>query len=642
MRKNLVFSLLAILTLLITACAPANTVAPGSAAGGQASGDQQAAASSGDLTRPHPMLSDINVRKAIAQCIDRNALIAAAYPYVPQADQANLRMDSWIPKGHWAYGGPYTDYPFDPEAAKALLEQAGWTQAEGADFRTNANGDTLELTLTTTASNLRQTIAAIMEQELAECGILLIRQHVPASWWFGDTTGIAVRDFELGLFAWTGQADPSGRSLYACDQIPLPTNNWLGQNDMGWCNKEASDAVVAAVNTLNRDERAKYYDIVQEKFAEDMVSLPLFQRAEAEAWNLKLQGLRPDPTENGSASVADWSMEGKDTIVVGFSQEPASMWGLVENANVANVANQIGRGIYNTQYSYDYQAVLQKQMSTIESGLATNNKVKVKAGDTVYSKAGAPVKLEKGTELLIDGETVVYDGSSELEMPQLVVTYQWNPYTWSDGTPGSIDDFKLAFRINCDRTSGATEFNTCDEFGTETDALSNISFSDSELAYTITYWPGVQDPTYFAAPFTISPAVATYPSHQVLSDGRKLVDVPANEWTTLPEIAQNPLSFGPYVLTNWVKGQSMTFDRNPYYQGKVGAEHIAIVIVEDTLQLVAQLLSGDVDYLDKTTLAGGPEAKSVSDAAAEGKVNFKIIASPTWEHMDMNLFVKEK
>ena len=634
MKKVYLVGLWVIVSILITACAPAAPATSGTT--------KEPAVSTGDLSRPHPALSDIRVRKAIAHCIDRDALIAAAYTYVSAEQQAALRMDSWIPKSHWAYGGPYTDYAFSPENGMALLEEAGWNLAENADFRTNAEGDTLELILTTTGSALRQTVASIMEQQLAECGILLIRQHAPASWWFGDTTGLAVRDFELGLYAWTGQADPSGRTLYACDQIPLPENNWLGQNGMGWCNQEASDAIVAAVNTLDQAERAQYYDIVQEKFAEDMVSLPLFQRAEAEAWNPKLEGLRPDPTENGTASVTSWKMADTDTIVVGFSQEPASMWGLVENATVANAANQIGRGIYNTQYNYEFQPVLQNQLSTIESGLATNNTVKVKAGDTVFTKAGIPEVLQKGTELLIKGETVVYDGASELEMPQLVVTYQWNPYTWSDGTPGSVEDFKLAFRINCDRGSGATEFNTCDSFGTEADPLSNIAFSESELAYTITYWPGVQDPTYAVAPFTIAPAVATYPSHQILGDGRKLAEVPASEWSTLPEIAETPLSFGAFMVSEWIKGQSITFERNPYYQGEVGAQRVVIVIVEDTQQLVAQLLSGDVDYVDRTSLGGGPEVQSVANAAAEGKVNFNVIASPTWEHVDMNLFVKEK
>ena len=61
---------------------------------------------------------------------------------------------------------------------------------------------------------------------MADCGIRILRFHVPASWWFGDTTGLARRDFELGAFAWVGQADPTGQTLYACDQIPSPDNGW--------------------------------------------------------------------------------------------------------------------------------------------------------------------------------------------------------------------------------------------------------------------------------------------------------------------------------------------------------------------------------------------------------------------------------
>ncbi len=634
---NLVLTLMALCALVLSACAPAVPESSGAAA------TTAEEVSTGDLSRPNPALSDIRVRKAIAHCIDRDALISAVYTYVPEDQKKALRMDSWIPSTHWAYKGPYTDYAFSPDNAAALLEEAGWTLPEGADYRVNADGETLQLTLTTTNSNFRQTTGAVIEAQLAACGIVMIRQHTPAAWFFGDTTGTARRDFELGMWAWTGQADPSGRTLYGCDQIPLPDNNWEGQNGMGWCNQAVSDAVVAATNTLKREDRINYYDITQKGFAEDMVSLPLFQRAEAEAWSKNLEGIVADPTETGAASIANWKLtDGGDTIVVGFSQEPASMWNLVESARVAGDAGHIGRGIYNTQYSYDFQPVLQDGMSTIESGLATNQLVKVKAGDMVFDKSGNPVPLETGTEVLINGETVVYDGSSELEMPQLVVTYKWKPYTWSDGTAGSIEDFRLGFKINCDRTSGATEFNTCDQFGSEEDLLSNIAFSDSELAYTVSYWPGVQDPTYFVAPFTISPAVATYPSHQVLSDGRNLADVPAEEWATLPEIAETPLSFGAYMLTEWQKGQNMTFERNPYYAGEVGAEKVVIVIIEDTNQLVAQFLSGDVDYIDRTTLAGGAEVQLVADAAAEEKVNFEIIPSPTWEHMDMNLFIKEK
>ena len=109
----------------------------------------------------------------------------------------------------------------------------------------------LVIKFVTTNSQFRQTWSAVMIQNLADCGIQIIPTYAPASWWFGDTTGLARRDFELGAFAWVGEADPGGRTLYACSQIPTPANNWEGQNSMGWCNETASNAIIKANNTLD-------------------------------------------------------------------------------------------------------------------------------------------------------------------------------------------------------------------------------------------------------------------------------------------------------------------------------------------------------------------------------------------------------
>ena len=214
----------------------------------------------------------------------------------PWSGQSGSEVSSFLPKTHWAYKGAYTDYPYNKEGGIRLLEEAGWKLNEGAEFRTNEAGDVLALKFTTTEAQFRQTWAAVMQQNLKDCGIQLIRQNVPASWLFGDTTGLARRDFELAGYSWIGDSDPAGRARYACNQIPLRSNNWAGQNYMGWCNQTASKAVVAANNTSNRQERIKNYDIFQKEFTSDMVSLPLFQRLEAEAWN---PSVRPRRTPAG-------------------------------------------------------------------------------------------------------------------------------------------------------------------------------------------------------------------------------------------------------------------------------------------------------------------------------------------------------
>jgi hypothetical protein len=94
-------------------------------------------------------------------------------------------------------------------------------------------------------------------------------------------------------------------------------------------------------------------------------------------------------------------------------------------------------------------------------------------------------------------------------MLQLAVTYKLQPYTWSDGTAGSVGDMELGAQFDCDRDSGATTFILCD-------AVKEKTFGTDALEMTVTYVPGYQDPTYHLYPFNL------YPSHQVLSDGRNL------------------------------------------------------------------------------------------------------------------------
>ena len=268
-------------------------------------------------------------------------------------------------------------------------------------------------------------------------------------------------------------------------------------------------------------------------------------------------------------------------------------------------------------------------LSTIESGRATNADVEVKEGDIVWNTDGEAVPLAPGVEIVTaDGETITYQ-SGTVKMKQLTVTDKWiSGIKWEDGEPLKKADFELAYKINCDPDSGATSLTYCN-------SIKSIDFK-SDTEYTVTFHPGVQWPTYFAGA-----GLGAYPSHQVLSDGRKLADVPAAEWQNLPEIIERPLSNGPYILKEWVKGQSMTFEANPnYYKGEVKIKRVIIKFIADTNQAVAQLLTGEVDVLGSETLGAGAEVQTVIEAGNRGEIQAFVVASPTWENISMNLFTK--
>ncbi len=630
LRNKLFFvmGLLVIASVILSACggtAPVATEAPAvveepAATEAPAAATEAPAAEQSSFTTPHPILGDLKVRQALSYCTNKADLIKSVYPLLNEEQQASLVMNTFIPRAHWAYAGDenVTVYEYDPAKGAALLDEAGWTLGEGADFRTNAAGDQLSLKFTTTSAAFRQTWAAIWEAQMAECGVQVVRLHAPASWWFGDTTGLARRDYELGAFAWVGQADPGGQTLYACDQIPLPENGWAGQNGMGWCNELASTNIKLANNTLIKDDRIAAYTIVQQEFTKDVPSIPLFNRTETFATSADLTGFAPAPgQEYYNYNVQEWAKAGSDTVILGFTQEPASLFTTVEDAFVANIAYQIVRPSQETHLNYEYKASLVKDLPTIENGGTVNNDVEVSEGTKVVDADGNVVDLAAGVFVNnAAGERVEFTGGT-VTMKQLVSKFELiDGLTWEDGTPVTRADLEFGAEISCDPESGATSFIVCDK-------TASAEFTDN--GYTQTWIPGVQDPLYYV------PVWPIFPAHQ-------LGDLPAKDWATDPRVAETPLSYGPYKLVEWVKGEKLVYAANEYWVGGAPASPNLVIQIITPESAEALLLGGEIDILDSTSLAGLNE--TLQAAETEGKIVTFTEAGGTWEHIDIQLFIR--
>lgn len=620
-RFMVALGLLVAFSIVLAACAPAAPAEPVEVVVTQeVIVTQEVEVEREAFTTPHPILSDLRVRQALSYCTNKLDLIKSVYVTLTDEQQAGLVMNTNIPTTHWAYAGDanITLYPFDPAQGAALLDEAGWTLAEGATVRTNADGDALALQFTTTNATFRQTWAAVWGQQMADCGVQVVNLFAPASWWFGDTTGVARRDYELGAFAWVGTADPGGQTLYACDQIPNPNNGWEGQNAMGWCNEAATVAIKNANNTLVKDERIAFYKDFQAEFTKDVPSIPLFNRTETLATTAGLTGFAPTPGEPYyTYNVYDWELAGSDTIVMGFPQEPASLFTLVEDAYVANVAYTLIRPYQNTSLNYDFQATLVKQLPTIENSGTSNNDVEVAEGAKVVDANGDVVDLAAGVSVInAAGETVEYTGGT-VTMKQLVSKFELvDGLTWEDGTPVSSADLELGQKIACDPESGATSFIICDK---------TLSVEYFDTGYTQTWLPGNQDPLYFI------PVWPIYPAHQ-------LGDLPAAQWGTDPRVAELPLAYGPYKIVEWVKGEKMVFAANEFWSGPaVKTPNIVIQIITPESQ-EALLLGGEIDTLGSEAIVSPTE--TLAAAAAEGKITLYVNPSATWEHIDLSLFVR--
>ena len=223
------------------------------------------------------------------------------------------------------------------------------------------------------------------------------------------------------------------------------------------------------------------------------------------------------------------------------------------------------------------------------------------------------------------GETVEYTGGTVM-MKQLVSKFEIiDGLKWEDGVPVSSADLELNKKIACDKESGATSFIVCDK-------TANVEFLTDTVGYVHTWIPGVQDPLYYV------PIWGLYPAHQVIADGRTLADVPAKEWATLAEVAEKPLAYGPYKLVDWVKGEKMVFAANEFWAGPAPKSPNFVILFITAESAEGLLLGGEVDILASETLAGLSEA--LAAAEAEGTIVTYVEAGGTWEHIDIQLFIR--
>jgi peptide/nickel transport system substrate-binding protein len=158
-----------------------------------------------------PVLSDLNVRRAVAMAINREA--------IARADLVGLRWPVRTMNNHF-FVNTQTGYRdnagdagrFDPAKARQLLDQAGW-QRSGA-FR-RKGGRTLELrfVIPSGVPTSRQE-AGLAQAMLRDVGVKLDIRTVPENDFFDKY--IAPGNFDITPFSWLGTPFPisSASSIY--------------------------------------------------------------------------------------------------------------------------------------------------------------------------------------------------------------------------------------------------------------------------------------------------------------------------------------------------------------------------------------------------------------------------------------------
>ncbi len=247
----------------------------------------------------HPIFGDVRVRQAIAQGLDVESIITAAVL------GEGSRMTSFIIPSSWAYASELPPIAYDPDAAAALLDEAGWVDGDGNGVRENADGTALQFTLYTNEGNgRREAIGTLVQDQLAQIGIQVDFQTIDFN------TLLDIMDsqtFDSIILGWRNgwPDDPDATQLFT----PSSDVVGSGSNFTSWNNAEFTDLNLQAKTLPGCDpaERTALYARMQEIFQQDLPYVPLFTQDGMYAAGAGVEGFGPFPS-NLYWNVASWNV----------------------------------------------------------------------------------------------------------------------------------------------------------------------------------------------------------------------------------------------------------------------------------------------------------------------------------------------
>jgi peptide/nickel transport system substrate-binding protein len=245
--------------------------------------------------REVPAFRDRRVRQAMAHAVDRRAIAEDVL------DGVVTVVDSVIQPMSWAFDESVRFYEHDPERARGLLAEAGYSDSDGNGI-VEKEGAPLAFTGTTRAGHAEwEMVLQVLQAQLKAVGIAMeIRNYEPTllgELWFGGK-------LPLFLSAWTLPADPEITLFFASDRTPP-----RGRNIYYYENEELTRILYASDQTIDREQRKALLSRAQEIVAREVPVIPLYNRTVVSAYPENLRNVKPNPTNAGLFwNVHEWEL----------------------------------------------------------------------------------------------------------------------------------------------------------------------------------------------------------------------------------------------------------------------------------------------------------------------------------------------
>lgn len=284
------------------------------------------------------------------------------------------------------------------------------------------------------------------------------------------------------------------------------------------------------------------------------------------------------------------------TLTVCLGAEPNTLYPLgAPNAAAQSVMAAIFDGPVDT-LSYDYQPVILQKLPSLADGDVQIVPAEVRAGDIVEDADGGAVNLAAGQRIRPsscrgDDCIITYDGTSTLQMDQMIVTFRIRTdVTWSDGTPLTADDSVYAYQLDSETAPVDSRF-----------LLDRTQAYEAADPATTQWWgiPGFMDPTFVNNFWSPAPKHA-WSTYQ------------ASELPQIDIASRSPLGWGPYRVDEWAAGDHITLVRNESYfrltEGYPKFDSVTFRFTADPNAAISELTAGRCDILDPSIRLEGQVA----------------------------------
>jgi len=312
-------------------------------------------------------------------------------------------------------------------------------------------------------------------------------------------------------------------------------------------------------------------------------------------------------------------------LVVCLGQEPTTLYPYRGASRAMwSVLEALYDGPFDTR-QFSLQPVILEKMPTLADGDVTFQPVPLKAGDPVVDADGKLTRLAQGTVVLPSGCnnldcSVNWDGVNPLLVDRLVVNFRIKPgIKWSDGADLTSADSVYSYQVASDPDTPVSK---------DAIILTEAYQAIDDLTVQWIGKPGYF-PDRYAAMFWLP-----LPKHA----WERFTPL---ELVTAPESNERPVGWGPYFLSEWVKGDHIELRKNPnYYRAAEGLPRFDVLVYrflgEPADNNMAALLSGECDIVDQTSLLD-QQLEQVLDLQKAGKLKAYVGQGPEWEQVSFGI-----